>query len=546
MKETNNSSRVVEIEYKLDELSKQATIAREWAKVDAALKTPAPDGSLPIKARVSKKKKAGHYFLVTVVQDLFDEKEVPFARIDSWVDSNGNAVSEEEMAKVAAGENVVTELTLNATKGTATLVYRYEPAAAVDDSTTKGNAVKLIPEVQEVIDRRCKLGKLSSEDLSDRAYAMIRGGVPQAYIAKVLEQVDITREPMKKPTEYVDPDLDKYIKKKEATLLYRALASFQMGYAKILKGPKSTGKNTFVNWICWIMNVPQTEHTATVQDSRSDYMASEVTDNSALETLRHMKSELLAKKLVITIKALLMSVVSIITLGIVKLELSDDDKEALAQLFLYDRAKAEAASVHIVYEYAALAKWILQGGVFVLNEANMADANLLVGLLHPILDGSLTSFPIPGVGDVPLGKNLVLYMTMNPGYAGEQEMNDATKSRLGSYELAQPKSIRGILEKAVEHELSTYGITEKLDDKCFEEAVAFYDAINSFVHDGTKDISDCALNIRGMVRAMASYGRFKDMPGMSLRSFMRDEVVTPCSDDERMALEPVLVSTIHC
>ena len=525
-------------------LRKQTTVGLEWKKQAAALATPAPDGAIPIKARVSKAKKANHYFLVTTVSDLFDEKELPFARIDGWTDENGKTVPEEEMAWIAAGDNVVTECVLNATDGTATLVYKYEPAAAV--GTPRKKAVVLIPEVIEVIQRRSKLGKLTEEDFTVRAFAMLRGGCPQAFIKEVLEVINITRDPDKQPTEYIDPNLELCIKKGEPTILYRALSSFMMGYAKILKGPKSTGKNTFINWICWIMNVPQTEHTATVQDSRAEYMASEVTDNSALETLRHMKSELLAKKFVITIKALLMSIVSIVTVGLVKLELSDDDKEALAQLFLYDQAKAEAASVHIVYEYAALAKWILQGGVFVLNEANMADANLLVGLLHPILDGSLTSFPIPGVGDVPLGKNLVLYMTMNPGYAGEQEMNDATKSRLGSYELAQPKSIRGILEKAVEHELSTYGITEKLDDKCFEDAVAFYDAVNSFVHDGNKDISDCALNIRGMVRAMSSYGRFKDMPGMTLRSFMRDEVVTPCSDDERMALEPVLVSTIHC
>ena len=515
-------------------LKKQSTCGANWNKVVKAIENPAPDGSLCVKATVSKERaKTGKYFLI-------DEEGHEFARIDAWADENGNPVPDKVMDKIADGTNIVTELTLNGADGTAVLVYSYNPNLEV----AKNGEATLTPEVRAVIEQRASEGKLTVNDLEERAYAMIRGGVPQAFIVKVLERVDVSRVSMKRPTEYIDPDQARSVKAKEPTLITRALASFMMGYGKILKGPKSTGKNTFINWITWIMNVPQTEHTATMQDSRADYMASEVTDNSALETLRHMKAELLAKKMVITIKALLMSIVNIITLGIVKLELSDDDKEALAQLFLYDRAKAEAASVHIVYEYAALAKWILQGGVFILNECNMADANLLVGLLHPILDGSITSFPIPGKGDIPLGKNLVIYMTMNPGYAGEQEMNEATKSRLGSYILAQPKSIRKILEKAVEHELLEYGITETLDSKCFDEAVLFYDELNRLVNE-EKTISDCALNIRGMVRAMASYGRYKDC-GFTLKSFMRDEVVTPCSDDDFKNVNNSLNNSIHC
>lgn len=540
MKETKETYRLT--------LKKQTTCGAEWRKQQAALTTPAPDGSIPIKAMVSTVKKNGRYFLVTKVADLLEEKEVPFARIDAWLDEAGNPVPEEKQAEIANGKNIVTECTLDVADGTATLVFTFVPAEAV--TTKKSGEVELIPELIDVIDRRSKEkgAKLTREDMELRAFKFIAGGIPQAFIVFILSVINVMRPSDPMPTEYIDPDQEKSIKAKEPTLIYRAVASFLMGYGKILKGPKSTGKNTFINWICWLMNVPSTEHTATMQDSRADYMASEVTDNTALETLRHMKVDLLAKKMVITVKALLMSVVNIITLGIVKMELSEEDKEALAQLFLYDLAKAEAASVHIVYEYAALAKWIMQGGVFILNECNMADANLLVGLLHPILDGSITSFPIPGVGDVPLGKNLVLYMTMNPGYAGETEMNEATKSRLGSYELAQPKSIRKILEKAVEHELSLYGVTTPLDSKCFEETVAFYDAINNIVNKGNQDLSDCALNIRGMVRAMSSYGRYltAGLPGLTLRSFMRDEVVTPCSEEERLVLETILNATIHC
>lgn len=520
-------------------LEKHSLFNSEWNK--HMKKTPLLDGSLPFKPYLGSTKRFGNWALITyIVGDDGNDREKPFARIVSFQDETGKELTDEEVEKILKSEYSIDVCDLGEDGGKAELNVTCEEV-----SPTGG--IVLTPEILEVVQRRAKEGRLSEDDLSERARAMIRGGVPKPFVVTVLESVDITRESMRRPTEYVDPELDLTKKRHEPSLLYRALSSFLMGYAKILKGPKSTGKNTFINWVTWIMNVPQTEHTATLQDSRADYMASEVTDNTAVETLRHMKAELLAKKMVITIKALLMSIVSVVTLGIVKLELSDDDKEALAQLFLYDRAKAEAASVHIVYEYAALAKWILQGGVFVLNEANMADANLLVGLLHPILDGSITSFPIPGVGDVKLGKNLVLYMTMNPGYVGEQDMNDATKSRLGAYELAQPNSIRKLLEKAVEHELENYGISEPLDESVYDAAVKFYDKVNETVKKGEKDLSDSALNIRGMVRALATYGRFKDMPGVKVSTFLKDEVVTPCdSQEERMVLESILRAMVNC
>lgn len=524
-------------------LAKQSTAAAQWNKIKAALATPSPDGTISFRAFVSAKKRPNGWFLATLDSS---GKEVLFARITSWVDDAGNALSDEEQAEVALGKNSVTDCILGDTNGTAELMLEYDDSVV----SSKGGIekVKLIPEIEEKAEKMAAEEGclLSKEDILERVWHMIAGGVPQQFVLFLMDDIRTDRPSEKMPTPYVDPDLEKTLKKGEPTLLYRALQSFEMGYSRILKGPKSTGKNTFINWICYLMNVPQTEHTATLQDSRSEYMATEVTDNTAVETLRHMKAELLAKKLIIMVKVALMEVVNIITFGKVNLELTDDDKEALATLFLYDQAKAEAASVHIVYEYAAMAKWLMQGGVFVLNEANMADANLLVGLLHPILDGSITSFPVPGVGDVPLGKNLVLYMTMNPGYVGEQDMNEATVSRLGAFNLSQPKNIRGVLEKAVEHEMAEYGVTQPLDSIVFEQAVNFYDTVNEAVYDGDRDISDQALNIRGMVRAMATYGRYRDIPGVTLKSLLRDEVVTPCDDTEAMALENVLNATIHC
>lgn len=336
------------------------------------------------------------------------------------------------------------------------------------------------------------------------------------------------------PTYYVDPALETCHQAGEGGFISNAIQTYLMGHPKILKGPKSTGKNTAINTIVWLFGDKVEEHTFTMQDSFADVISSEGTDNSASEKLKTIPTELLADAEKIRLRHTLDP----------SLSYTDEEDQVLLAEALFKQLSAESASVNIVHEYRAFARWLMDTTghtCFVGDEMNMADANLLVGLLHPILDGSITEYDIPGRGPIPLANHLMLFATMNVGYAGEQEGNPATKSRFGAFELAQPESIKPILHAAVKHDLQKYK-TVDLPEIYYNDAEKFYNACRSIAIGSNSSISDQCLNIRGIVRALVETARFNGRT--TLREKIKAEVITPCDDEERMILIPVLTRTI--
>ena len=338
------------------------------------------------------------------------------------------------------------------------------------------------------------------------------------------------------PTFYVDPNLELAHKQSKSGIISRAVQTYLVGNPKILKGPKSTGKNTCINSIVWVFGDSVEEHTFTMQDSMADVISSEGTDNTAMEKLRVISTKLLADA----------EKVRLAHSTNPDLEYSTKDDETLLAEALFKQLSAEAGSVHIIHEYRGFARWLLDGTghkCYVADELNMADANLLVGLLHPILDGSITEYDIPGRGPVKLAKHLMMFATMNVGYAGEQEGNPATRSRFGAFELGQPASISGILHSAVASELRKKGVSGDLPEKYYTQAEAFYNGCKAATEkDG--EVSDQCLNIRGIVRAMVETKRFEGRT--TLNQKLEDEVVTPCDDDERTMLMMLLNRLVKC
>lgn len=403
-----------------------------------------------------------------------------------------------------------------------------------------------IPEkVKKVLNAKMKEGILPElkETCEERIKYMLTNKVNLLDIMDVINYWDvdcINKLGSRIPTRYVDPNLDNATKQGKSGVISRAIQTYLVGNPKILKGPKSTGKNTMINSVVWLFGDTIEEHTFTMQDSRADVISSEGTDNSAMERLQTISTKLLADAEKVKLAH-----------SNNNLPYTKSEEETLLAEALFKQLSAEAGAVHIIHEYRGFARWLLDDTghkCYVADEMNMADANLLVGLLHPILDGSITEFDLPGRGPVKLAKHLMMFATMNVGYAGEQEGNPATLSRFGAFELGQPASISGILHSAVQSELSKRNIQGDLDEKYYEQAENFYNACKSAAQGTSSyssgELSDQCLNIRGIVRAMVETKRFEGRT--TLNQKLEDEVVTACDDTERPMLQTLLNKTVAC
>lgn len=415
-----------------------------------------------------------------------------------------------------------------------------------DENAVVKKASDIPSKVQKALDKKLSQGILPELKAvcEERVKYMLANMVNLLDIIDVINYWDvdcINNLGSRIPTRYVDPNLDNAVKQGKSGVISRAIQTYLVGNPKILKGPKSTGKNTMINSVVWLFGDTIEEHTFTMQDSRADVISSEGTDNSAMERLQTISTKLLADAEKVKLAH------SVNT----DLPYTKSDEETLLAEALFKQLSAEAGAVHIVHEYRGFARWLLDDTghkCYVADEMNMADANLLVGLLHPILDGSITEFDLPGRGPVKLAKHLMMFATMNVGYAGEQEGNPATLSRFGAFELGQPASISGILHSAVQSELIKKNIDGDLAKKYYEQAESFYNACKSAAQGTSSyssgELSDQCLNIRGIVRAMVETKRFEGRT--TLNQKLEDEVVTACDDAERPMLQTLLNKTVVC
>lgn len=401
--------------------------------------------------------------------------------------------------------------------------------------------VDTIPEkIQKVLNNKMNQGIKEEyrQVCEDRVKYMLDNYVNLLDIEDVINYWDvdlINANGNKVPTPYVDPNLEITHKKGRNGVVARAIQAYIVGSATLLKGPKATGKNTCINSIVWLFGDRVEEHTFTQQDSMTDLMASEGTDNSACEQMGTISTSMLAQA----------EKIRLAHASDPSKPYTKEEDEILLTESLFKQLSAQAGSVHIIHEYRAFARWILDATghtCFVANELNMADPNLLVGLLHSILDGSITEYDIPGRGLVPLAKHHQIFATMNVGYAGEMEGNPATLSRFGAFELGQPATIIGILHSAVMSDLKKMGITEDLPEKYYEVTEKFYNRCKKAVESG--GMTDQCLNVRGIVRALVETKRFEGRT--TLNQKLEDEVVTPCDDDERSTLMVLLENTVKC
>ena len=130
------------------------------------------------------------------------------------------------------------------------------------------------------------------------------------------------------------------------------------------------------------------------------------------------------------------------------------------------------------------------GGFGVLDEINMAK-NEALAVLHAVLDFR-RAIDVPGYDRIPLAEETRFIATMNYGYAGTRELNEALASRFMVIEM--PQISRENLERLLKKEYPTLR-----GEWASQLAELFYDLSRK---SESAEISTKALDLRGLLSAV--------------------------------------------
>ena len=171
-----------------------------------------------------------------------------------------------------------------------------------------------------------------------------------------------------------------------------------------------------------------------------------------------------------------------------------------------------------VYECAS------QGGFCILDEINMAR-NEALAALHSMLDFRRI-LDIPGYGRLKMHPATRFIATMNYGYAGTRELNEALASRFAVIALppANEHMLANLLEKQYGH----------LSDKIRSSVIALFMDLQLKYQQG--EISSKAVDLRGMLGALGIYQQ-----GLGMRSALQMGLVNKVfNEDERQIIQDLL------
>lgn len=354
---------------------------------------------------------------------------------------------------------------------------------------------------EKEIDRIVHGAIATTEDCETAIRIMQAHRFPDQLIVLALQYWDKYEKPIRMPeTVYIDTEP----KSKEPSILARAVVEVLCGHHMIFEGDKSVGKNMCAETLAYILHLPYDMITMTRGMGGDELYGTKVTDLSAAS---HLTPEMAEAK----IRVLQGSAGP-----------KTDDIRELAALFDYWSAKA--SSISIVQEISAFVYALQHGGIFCLNEMNLADANFLASFVNQATDGS-GFLTVPGLGRVDIHPKFTLIGTQNANYTGTLEQNEATISRMSCIQFPYPPSVRNQL-------IAASKVKDKLNEAYFTQTDTLYKAYLSAVHGGQVD--NTCLNIRGLVRSLQSVAL---VPGfLKLSQAILTNVINTCPEDDRPSL----------
>lgn len=316
------------------------------------------------------------------------------------------------------------------------------------------------------------------------------------------------------------------------SVMEAAVISALCGFGTLLEGPKSTGKNVMMASIAWLLGVKYFRMNLDQKALPEDLYGSKTTDNSAADVLMSEDGKKMAAEYV--------------QFRMGNRSLADTAGE-------YDRLKSLSSSIHLVNEESAFVKWGRQGGVFNADEINIWPTDTVVAGLNGVLDGEKVIVHASTGVNIKINDRAYFFAGMNPGYEGTVDLNAAFKSRCNIIEMGYPDGIYNQLaanfnvsvtadkeEPAFAEDYRVSFEPGNLPKTYLKKADTLFKKIRALVKTGR--VSDDAVNIRGIVRALTMVSNF---PGaVKLNDMIIMSVVNGCREDERSILTQLVCETI--
>ena len=493
--------------------------------------------NLPVKSFISDEKEMVGYPIY--VDSISPENQYGFVKS---IYSEEQTLDDDDIKLLVKEGNY--EVLLNETTSkqlTGTLNILIDEGAACQKSDSA-----LSSEIREAANEVIAKGVVTEEEMNKRLKYMADNYIDNFLQLRVISGYRNYNKPCHKPScLYADPYLEDSRNAKREGIISEGLRSAVAHQAIICEGEKSVGKNVYLETIAWLLNMPMYLITFSRQMSPSSIYGEKTTDNSASNALAELDPKIIdtAEKAKFARKCWIQSALKQGEPDVeeyVSALMPEEWANALEEMALFEKRKAQAQSVNIVIDQSELYDWLVDGGLMCFNEMNMCEANFFASFSNQLLDGTGFLF-IPGRGEVKIHQDCVLFGTQNADYQGVETQNEATMSRFGCIVFPQPKSIKAQLMVATKSAIRRGTCsTATLDSKYYAECQTFYEKCRGAVNGG--QLSNACLNIRGFVRALTAVAESSGYA--RLKRQVEIHVINTCPTDDRMDLNAMLEQII--
>ena len=258
------------------------------------------------------------------------------------------------------------------------------------------------------------------------------------------------------------------------------------GNPLILSGPKSVGKNFIVEWVSYIIGAPYYETSVDPDMLKSELFGDKVIDTTASKHLtREGARAYLAAQ-------------------------HDDEAVDIDEAVNYEYWRTYNSAMRFIVEDTEFNRWLLQKAgrrVLMVNEINYGSAVILAEVFNPVAEDRPVRFiEVPGYGRVTIDNRCILTASMNEGYVGTVELNEAMRSRFGFLEVQPSEHIDQILKEKIESEIGK-GVLANAYYKACDKLYVYMLKRSRSGGNGSAQYGDKALSIRNFARALKTVAR---------------------------------------
>jgi len=316
----------------------------------------------------------------------------------------------------------------------------YSVEFAISKETLKDASVKTSKRIVETIKSDLVDKGFEEETLSNIEDVLLAAGLSANQIKAWFETFEVypAEEQALIP---VWEDVSKYVDNQGHVKL--AAGAILKGKHLNLLGEKGTGKNTFADYMLYLAQRPKHELSGNGQTSKAEFFGEPTIDSHITDT------------------------------GNVAHEIEFNPEQFVQAMgYKEDDSKRHA------------------GGCALIDEANGIPADVLLSLNSSA--DARRAVTVPGYGRVNAGKNFFIMLTMNIGYEGTRNLNEAFKDRF--------VPIRFDSNDSIEQILAANCPDAKRED--IKKANKIYQKMNSLIKNNDGELDSSCITIRGFIDAL--------------------------------------------